>query len=79
MKRVAGALLGVLTYATVVYAGPGDACGVAAHLVHADASLPRVAMAIKKKSLTVVVAGTASLDRVVPRYQPRNSTHHSYP
>lgn len=60
MKRIAGALLGVFAYATAAWAGPGDACGVAAHLVQADAALPRVAAAIKNKSLNVVVAGTAS-------------------
>ena len=60
MKRVVGALIGVIAYASVASAGPGDACGVAAHLVHADAALPRVTAAIKAKSLTIVVAGTAS-------------------
>jgi hypothetical protein len=60
MKRIAGALLGVVTYATVASAGTGDDCAVAAHLVHADAALPRVSAAIKAKNLTVVVVGTAS-------------------
>jgi hypothetical protein len=61
MKRIVGALIGVIAYAGVVSAGPGDdACAVAAHLVHADAGLPRVAAAIQAKSLTIVVAGTAS-------------------
>jgi hypothetical protein len=60
MTRVVGALLGVIAYATVTFAGSGDVCGVAAHLVHADAGLPRVAAAIQAKSLTIVVAGTAS-------------------
>lgn len=58
MKRVAG-VLGILAYAGAVFAG-ADACGVAAHLVQADAALPRVAAAIKAKTLTIVVAGTAS-------------------
>lgn len=60
MKRFAGALLGILAYASAAVAGPGDACAVAAHLVQADSALPRVAAAIKNKSLTVVVEGTAS-------------------
>ena len=60
MKGFAGALLGVFAYASVASAGPGDACAVAAHLVQADAPLTRVAAAIKNKSLTIVVAGTAS-------------------
>lgn len=61
MKRVVGGLIGVIAYASVVSAGPGDTCAVAAHLVHADARLARVATAISKaKSLTIVVAGTAS-------------------
>lgn len=60
MKSLAGALIGVCAYATVALAGPGDACGVAAHLVQADAGLPRVAAAIKAKNLTVAVFGTGS-------------------
>ena len=60
MKRFAGALLGIFAYASAASAGPGDACAVAAHLVQADAALPRVAAAIKNKTLTVVVAGTTS-------------------
>ena len=60
MRRVAGALIGILAYMSAAPAGPGDACSVAAHLVHADAALPRVAAAIKAKTLTIVVAGTAS-------------------
>jgi lysophospholipase L1-like esterase len=61
MKRIAGALLGIFTYAGAALAGPDDAaCAVAAHLVHADAALPRVAAAIKAKALAIVVAGTAS-------------------
>ena len=60
MKRLAGIVLGIFTYASVASAGPGDACAVAAHLVHADAALPRVAAAIKNKTLTVIVAGTTS-------------------
>ena len=60
MKSLAGALLGVFTYATVALAGSGDACGVVAGLVQADSALPRVAAALKNKSLTIVVQGTAS-------------------
>lgn len=60
MKSLAGALIGVCAYATVAFAGPGDACGVAVHLVQADAGLPRVAAAIKAKTLNVVVFGTGS-------------------
>ena len=60
MRRIAGALIGVCAYASVAAAGPGDSCAVAAHLVHADAALPRVAAAIKAKNLKVVVAGTGS-------------------
>jgi hypothetical protein len=60
MKRIVGALIGVIAYASVVSAGPGDSCGAAAHLVHADAGLPRVAAAIQAQRLTIVVAGTAS-------------------
>ena len=61
MKSFAGALLGVFAYASVALAGTGeDACGVASSLVQADAGLTRVAAAIKNKSLTIVVEGTAS-------------------
>jgi hypothetical protein len=60
MRRIAGALIGVCAYASAAFAGPGDACGVAAHLVQADAALPRVAAAIKAKNLKIVVAGTGS-------------------
>ena len=60
MRRFAGALVGILAYMSAAPAGPGDACLVAAHLVQADAALPRVAAAIKAKTLTIVVAGTGS-------------------
>ena len=60
MTRVAGIALGILAYASAAFAAPGDGCGVAAHLVQADAAMPRVATAIKAKSLTIVVAGTGS-------------------
>jgi ABC-type amino acid transport substrate-binding protein len=59
MKFVAGIALGILAYAGAAQA---DAtCGVAAHLVHADAKLARVADSIaKSKTLKVVVFGTTS-------------------
>jgi lysophospholipase L1-like esterase len=61
MTRLAGMiLLSIFTYASAASAGPGDACAVAAHLVQADAALPRVAAAIKNKTLTVIVAGSTS-------------------
>jgi lysophospholipase L1-like esterase len=60
MRRIAGALLGILAYVSAAPAGPGDACAVATHLVQADAALPRVAAAIKAKTLNIVVAGTGS-------------------
>lgn len=61
MKALAGIALSIFTYVGAASAGEGDACGVAAHLVHADAALPRVAATIaKSKSLNVVVVGTTS-------------------
>src|SRR5205085_7754464 len=61
MKAVAGIALSILTYVGAAFAVAGDACDVAAHLVHADAELPRVAAAISKsKTLTVLVTGTTS-------------------
>lgn len=60
MRRFAGALIAGLACMGAAPAGPGDACSVAAHLVQADAALPRVAAAIKAKSLVVIVAGTGS-------------------
>ena len=59
MRAVAGIALGIFTYAGAAFAS--DACDVAAHLVHADAGMPRVSAAISKaKSLTIAVAGTTS-------------------
>jgi len=60
MRRFVGALIGVLACTSAAPAGPDDACLVAAHLVQADAAIPRVAAAIKSKTLNVVVAGTGS-------------------
>jgi hypothetical protein len=60
MKALAGALFGVLVYASAASAAD-DACAVASHLVHADAGLPRAAAAIAKtQTLTIAVAGTTS-------------------
>lgn len=60
MKIIAGAVLAVLAFAGSAFAVSGDACSVAAHLVHADAGLPRVAAAVKARNLTIAVAGTTS-------------------
>lgn len=60
MKALAGILLGIFTYVGAASAGGGEGCGVAEHLVHADAGLPRIAAAIRAKTLNVVVAGTTS-------------------
>jgi hypothetical protein len=59
MKGAAGIALSILAYAGAAHADAS--CGVAAHLVHADAALPRVADSIaKSKTLKVVVVGTTS-------------------
>jgi hypothetical protein len=60
MRRIAGALVGIVAYIGAAPAGPGDACLVAAHLVQADAALPHAAAALKAKTLNIVVAGTGS-------------------
>jgi len=60
MKALAGIALGVFTYVGAAVALASEACDVAAHLVQADAELPRVATAVKAKNLTIVVAGTTS-------------------
>lgn len=61
MRLIAGTLLVFFAHVSAASAGAGDACGVAAHLVHADAALPRAAASIaKSKSLNVVVVGTTS-------------------
>jgi lysophospholipase L1-like esterase len=61
MRALAGIALSIVAYVGAVHAGDGDACGVAAHLVHADAALPRVAASIaKSKSFNIVVVGTTS-------------------
>jgi ABC-type amino acid transport substrate-binding protein len=58
MKALAGLALSIFAYTSAL---ASDACGVATHLVHADAGLPRIAAAIaKSKSLNVVVVGTTS-------------------
>jgi hypothetical protein len=59
MKCAAGIALSILAYAGAAHADAS--CDVAAHLVHADAALPRVADSITKtKTLKVVVVGTTS-------------------
>lgn len=61
MKALAGALVGVLAYATAASGADDAACATASHLVQVDAALPRVAEAIAKtRSVTIVVAGTTS-------------------
>ena len=59
MMRLAAILIGILACVSTA-SGADDVCAVVAHLVQADAPLPRVAAAIKNKSLAVVVAGTTS-------------------
>jgi hypothetical protein len=59
MTRFAIALLALIVSLSLAPAAD-DSCLVAAHLVQADAGLPRVAAAIKNKSLVVVVVGTTS-------------------
>jgi hypothetical protein len=59
MTRLAGILLSLFALVNSA-SGADDGCAVAAHLVQADAALPRVAAAIKKNTLHVVVAGTTS-------------------
>lgn len=59
MRLAAGLALGILAYVGAANADP--VCGVAAHLVHVDAALPRAADSIaKSKTLKVVVIGTTS-------------------
>jgi len=59
MKLAVGLALGILAYVGAAKADP--ACGVAAHLVHVEAALPRAAESIaKSKTLKVVVIGTTS-------------------
>jgi len=59
MMRLAAILLGILACVSTA-SGANDACAVVGHLVQADAALPRVAAAVKKKNLGIVVAGTTS-------------------
>jgi len=59
MRLVAGIAIGILAYVGAAQAD--SSCDVAAHLVHADAALPRVAESIaKSKALKIVVVGTTS-------------------
>ena len=60
MRAVVGAMLVVFACVGAASGDSGDACAVAQHLVHADAGLTHVADAIKARSLTIVVSGTAS-------------------
>jgi hypothetical protein len=61
MRALVGAVLTIVVCTTTALGADDNACAVAAHLVHADAGLPRVAKAIAKThDLTVVVSGTAS-------------------
>ena len=60
MRRITGALVAIFACMSAAPAGPGDACMTAINLVHADAALPKVAAAIKSKTLNIVVAGTGS-------------------
>ena len=59
MTRLAGILLSIFAFVSSA-SGADDGCAVAAHLVQADAALPRAAAAIKKKTFHVVVVGTTS-------------------
>jgi hypothetical protein len=61
MKALAGAAIAVATYLGALTGAHAAGCAVAAHLVNADAGLPKVAAAISKtKSLTIFVTGTTS-------------------
>ena len=61
MRAVVGAVLVAFACVGAASGDSGDACAVAQHLVHADASLTHVADAITKdKKLTIAVAGTTS-------------------
>jgi len=60
VRAVIGALLVVLGCAGAAAGDSEDACAVAQHLVHADASLTHVTAAIKARMLTIAVAGTTS-------------------
>ncbi len=61
MRAFFGALLVAFACVGAASGDSGDACAVAQHLVHADASLTHVADAIAKdKKLTIAVAGTTS-------------------
>lgn len=59
MKHLATILLAIAACVGSACAAD-DSCLVAAHLVQADAPMPRVAAAIRKKSLRVAVVGTNS-------------------
>jgi hypothetical protein len=62
--KTAGIGLGIIGLGVLAYSGAAladAACGVAAHLVHSEAALPRVADSIaKSKTFKIVVVGTTS-------------------
>jgi len=60
VRAIVGALLVVFCCVGAAAGDSEDACAVAQHLVHAEASLTHVADAIKARILTIVVAGTTS-------------------
>jgi len=60
MKALVFGVLGAVLLAGVTSAADESACLVAAHLVHADFPLPRVAAAIGRNQLTITVLGSAS-------------------
>jgi hypothetical protein len=60
MKSLILAFAGVMCTALAAFAGDESACSVASALVHADFPLPRVADAIAKKRLPILVVGSAS-------------------
>jgi hypothetical protein len=61
MKALNGLLLVAIASAVTTFSARADKCAVAAHLVHADAGLARVAQVVEKaRTLTIVVIGTTS-------------------
>jgi hypothetical protein len=60
MRGLFFGVLSAIYLAGPTFAADDGACLVAAHLVHADFALPRVAAAIGRKQLTITVLGSAS-------------------
>ena len=60
MRGLISGVLGALLLSGVAFGAEDSACLVAGHLVHADFGLPRVAAAIGRKQLTVMVLGSTS-------------------